>query len=67
MDPVTINCPTACTVTLQLSIPPFDLSMEDAALISSAVLLVWAVGFGIRAAIKALNSDGNSSTSTESD
>lgn len=65
-DPVTIQCSSACTVTLELSVPPFTLSLEEGAAISGAVLLVWAVGFGIRAAIRAMNTDGNSSTSTES-
>lgn len=67
MDPVTVQCPSACTVTLQLDVPPFNLSLEEGAAISGAILLVWVVGFGIRALIRALNVDGDSSTSTSSE
>lgn len=47
MDPQqVIECATACTVTVVhvISIPPFDLSLEEAGQISGAILLVWAVG-----------------------
>lgn len=67
MDPVTVQCASACTVTLQLDVPPFNLSLEEGAAISGAILLVWVVGFGIRALIRALNVDGDSSTSTSSE
>lgn len=67
MDPVTVQCSSACTVTLQLDVPPFNLSLEEGAAISGAILLVWVVGFGIRALIRALNVDGDSSTSTSSE
>ena len=61
-DPQIIQCASDCTVTVvhQFALPVLDLSMSDAAQISSAVLLVWAVGFGFRCLIRALNSsDGN--------
>lgn len=67
MDPVTVQCASACTVTLQLDVPPFNLSLEEGAAISGAILLVWVVGFGIRALIRVLNVDGDSSTSTSSE
>lgn len=67
MEPVTVQCASACTVTLQLDVPPFNLSLEEGAAISGAILLVWVVGFGIRALIRALNVDGDSSTSTSSE
>lgn len=67
MDPVTVQCASACTVTLLLDVPPFNLSLEEGAAISGAILLVWVVGFGIRALIRALNVDGDSSTSTSSE
>lgn len=67
MDPVTVQCASACTVTLQLDVPPFNLSLEEGAAISGAILLVWVVGFGIRALIRALNVDGDSSSSTSSE
>lgn len=46
MDPTVIECASACTVTHVhvISIPPFDLSLEDASRIAGAVLAVWAVG-----------------------
>jgi len=37
-----------------------DITPEEGALIGSAVLLVWAVGWAFRAAIQALRIDGNS-------
>lgn len=67
MEPVTVQCSQACTVTLQLDIPPFNLTLEDGAQISSAILLVWVVGYGIRMLIRTLNVDGESSTSSSKD
>lgn len=67
MDPVTVQCSQACTVTLQLDVPPFNLTLEDGVQISSAILLVWVVGYGIRMLIRTLNVDGESSTSTSKD
>lgn len=66
-DPQTIQCTGACTVTVQheISLPVLDLSPAEGAAISSAVLLVWAVGWAFRAAIQALRTDGNSSTTEE--
>lgn len=65
----TIVCSQACTVTVQheFALPVLDLSIGDAASISSAVLLVWAAGYGFRLAIRALNVDSDSSTSTDKD
>lgn len=64
-EPTYISCPTSCTVTVvhDLSIPPFQLDAVEGGLIAGAVLAVWAVGYGFRALIRALNIDGNSSTS----
>lgn len=60
-DPTVIECASACTVTLvhEFASPLFDLSMQDAASIGGAVLLVWAVGFGFRVLIRALQVDEN--------
>lgn len=58
MDPVTVICSAACTVTHVISVPPFDMSTGDASLIAAAVVAVWAVGFGFRVVIRALNVDG---------
>jgi hypothetical protein len=58
----TIICPDACTVTVQLEItnPLLNLDTAEGAQIAIAVIAVWAVGFAVRVAVKALNtSDGN--------
>lgn len=61
----TIRCVSACTVTVvhDLKLPPFQLDTEDGALIAGAVLAVWAIGWCARMLIRALNVDGDSSTS----
>ncbi|MBW8465939.1 hypothetical protein [Acidovorax sp.] len=66
-DPVVIDCPSTCTVTVvhELSLPPLQLDTADGAAIAGAVLAVWAVGWAFRMLIRALNIDGNSSTSKE--
>lgn len=59
----TIQCTTACTVTVvhEINLPVLSLSLEEGAAISSAVLLVWAVGLGFRVLIQTLKkTDGNS-------
>lgn len=63
MPEQTIQCATACTVTVvhQISLPVLDLSPAEAAQISSAVLLVWGAAWCFRALLQALKtSDGNS-------
>ena len=67
-DSQIISCTEACTVTVvhELSIPPFQLSPLEGAQIASAILAVWAVGFGFRAVIQALHSGGNPSSESES-
>lgn len=67
MDPVTVQCASACTVTLQLDVPPFNLSLEEGAVIAGAILAVWVVAWGFRVLIRTLNVDGDSSTSTSSE
>lgn len=65
-DPTTIDCSTACTVTVvhQISIPPFDLDLAAGAQISSAILLVWATGYAFRVLIRVLrDTDGEPPTS----
>lgn len=64
-DPVVVDCPSACTVTVvhELSLPPLQLDAAEAAAISSAILLVWATGWAFRVLIRTLkNTDGNSTT-----
>lgn len=61
-DPTVIECTTACTITVQheITLPVLSLTLEDGAAISSAILLVWAVGFGFRALVQTLKTtDGN--------
>lgn len=57
-----IQCASACTVTVQheISLPVLDLSPAEAAQISGAILLVWALAWGFRALIQTLKfTDGN--------
>ena len=64
-DPVFIECSTACTVTVvhELSLPPLQLSADEGAVIASAILAIWAIGWGFRALIQTLkHTDGNSTT-----
>jgi len=41
-----------------MNISPLNLSSEDGLLLASAIVGVWAAAFSIRAAIRALGSDG---------
>lgn len=61
-DPTVIECPGTCTVTVvhEFSLPPLQLDTADGASIASAILAVWAVGWGFRVLIRTLrNTDGN--------
>lgn len=62
-----VTCGAACTVTVvhELSLPPLQLDAAGGALIASAVLAIWAVGYAFRMLIRTLNTDGNP-TSNES-
>ena len=62
----TIDCATACTVTIvhDFSLPVLNIDETGGALIAGAILAVWAVGFGARAIIRALNSDGETSSTS---
>lgn len=67
-DPTVIECSTSCTVTVvhELSLPPLQLDTADGSLIAGAVLAVWAIGWGARMVIRALNSDSVSTNESES-
>jgi hypothetical protein len=68
VEPVTVTCAAACTVTLALDIttPFFALAAEDGAAIAGAVLAVWAVAYGIRVLVRVLrDSDGNNQPSED--
>lgn len=61
----TIECASACTVTLELNISlmPFDMTLEAASQLAGAILAVWAVAWVLRTLADFLASrDGNSST-----
>jgi hypothetical protein len=61
-EPTVIDCATACTVTVvhELSLPLLQLDAAAGASIASAILAIWAIGFGFRAVIRTLkNTDGN--------
>ncbi len=58
-DPVVVSCNVSpCVVVHQIDLPPFQLDTAEGALIAGSILAVWAVGFGIRMLIRALNTDG---------
>lgn len=66
MEPVTVVCDGACTVTHVISIntPYFALTLAEGGQIAGAILAVWVVGWAVRTAIRTLrDTDGNSSTS----
>lgn len=61
MEPVTVTCGSACTVTHVVSIdmPPLQLTPEEGGVIAGAILAVWVVGWAFRLVIQHLrNSDG---------
>jgi hypothetical protein len=64
-DPSIIECATACTVTVvhELSLPPLQLDAAAGASIASAILAIWAIGWGFRVLVQTLkHTDGNSTT-----
>jgi hypothetical protein len=64
-----VICSTSCTVThvisTEITTPLFSLDASGGALIAGAILAVWAVGYGFRAAIRALNVDGVKNSESE--
>ena len=68
MPEQTIECATACTVTVvhEISLPLLNLGLAEGAAISSAILLVWGVGWAFRALIQTLkHTDGISTQESE--
>ena len=64
-DPSIIECATACTVTVvhEFSLPLLQLTAEEGGAIASAILAIWAIGWGFRALIHTLkHTDGNSTS-----
>lgn len=67
-EPVSITCPSTCTVTVvhELSLPPLQLGTGEGAQIAAAVLAIWAIGWGFRVLVQALKkTDGESSTESD--
>lgn len=59
-----ITCTVSpCQIVTTLDVPVLNLDETGALLIAGAILAVWATGWGVRALIRALSIDGNSSTS----
>jgi len=62
-----ITCTVSpCQIVTTLDVPLLNLDAEGGALIAGAILAVWAMGYGIRSVIRALNSDGVSTSESES-
>lgn len=63
---VYVTCSVSpCQIVHSIDLPPFQLSTGEGALIAGAVLAIWAVGFGFRAIIRALNIDSKSTSESE--
>ena len=62
MPEQTIQCTSACTVTVQheITLPVLNLSPAEGAAIASAILAVWAVAWAFRVLVQTIkSSDGN--------
>lgn len=57
MNPTTINCPSSCTVTLQVEVqtPFFNLDEAAAVQLCAALLAVWALGWAFRKIVQTIN------------
>ncbi|WPG40307.1 hypothetical protein [Variovorax sp. EBFNA2] len=66
-DPITIQCASACTVTVEhvLRIPVLDLTIEEGQLIGGAIVLVWAIGYGFRVVARHIQSSGHNHQESE--
>lgn len=64
-EPTVIQCAQACTVTLQheFNIPFLQLTEQQGLEIGGAILVVWAVAWGIRQVILVINTPGVSDES----
>jgi hypothetical protein len=63
-DPITITCESACTVTLKVSLSPFDMTPEAALKLAVAIAAVWATAWVIRT-LGGLISNGKSTNSED--
>lgn len=63
---VYVTCSVSpCQIVHTIDLPPFQLTIAEGAEIAGAILAVWAVGFGARLVIRALNVDGKSTSESE--
>ncbi|MFI8616128.1 hypothetical protein ACIGHN_11525 [Acidovorax sp. NPDC077693] len=64
MPEQTIQCASACTVTLQVEVttPLLNLTAEQGGELAIAVIAVWSVGLLFRELYRAIFVDGSSST-----
>lgn len=62
-----IHCASACTITVQheITLPPLQLTPAEGAQIASAILAVWAVGWGVRVLIQLIRDSGGNNQPTE--
>lgn len=61
-----ITCTVSpCQIVTTLDVPLLNLDASAGALIAAAIVAVWALGWGIRACIRALNIDGLSTSESE--
>ena len=59
MSDTYVTCSVSpCTIIYQVDLPPFQLDVAGGALIASAILVIWAIGWAFRVIIHALNIDG---------
>jgi hypothetical protein len=64
MTTVNVTCNVSpCQVIHEIDLPVFGLTSAEGAEIAGAILAIWALGWGFRMLIKALNSGGNNSES----
>ena len=66
-DPITIQCASACTVTVEhlIRIPVLDLTVEEGQMIGGAIVLVWAIGYGFRVVARQIQSSGHNHQESE--
>lgn len=61
-----ITCTVSpCQIITTLDVPVLNIDENGGALIASAILAVWAVAWGARCLIRALNIDGDSTSERE--
>jgi hypothetical protein len=62
MNPTTVNCPSSCTVTLQVEVqtPFFNLDEAGAVQLCAAILAVLALGYAFRVLIQTIRAGGPS-------